>query len=52
MARVKAPEPTVGGDPKVFAGQVLVALDKANDRLVSVRRWYDRVVQDYAAGGS
>jgi hypothetical protein len=53
VAPVKAPEPTVGGDPKVFAGQALVALDKANGRLVSTRAWYEGVAQDYAttAGG-
>jgi len=49
VAPVKAPEPTVGGDPKVFAGQALVALDKANGRLVSARAWYESVAQDYAA---
>jgi len=49
VAPVKAPEPTVGADPKVFAGQVLVALDKANGRLVSARKWYEGVAQDYAA---
>jgi hypothetical protein len=49
VAPVKAPEPTVGGDPKVFAGQALVALDKANGRLVSTRAWYEGVAQDYAA---
>ncbi len=49
VAPVKAPEPTVGGDPKVFAGQALVALDKANGRLVSARAWYEGVAQDYAA---
>jgi hypothetical protein len=49
VAPVKAPEPTVGGDPKVFAGQALVALDKANGRLVSTRKWYEGVAQDYAA---
>ena len=49
VAPVKAPEPTVGGDPKAFAGQALVALDKANGRLVSARAWYEGVAQDYAA---
>ena len=49
VAPVKAPEPTVGADPKVFAGQALVALDKANGRLVSTRAWYEGVAQDYAA---
>ena len=49
VAPVKPPEPTVGGDPKVFAGQALVALDKANGRLVSTRAWYEGVAQDYAA---
>ena len=49
MAPVKAPEPTVGGDPKAFAGQALVALDKANGRLASTRKWYEGVAQDYAA---
>jgi len=52
VAPVKAPEPTVGADPKVFAGQALVALDKANGRLVSARKWYEGVAQDYSAGGS
>ena len=50
VAPVKAPEPAVGGDPKVFARQALVALDKANGRLVSTRKWYESVAQDYAAG--
>lgn len=49
MATVKPPEPKVGGGPKVFAGQALVALDKANGRLVSARKWYEDVAQDYAA---
>ena len=49
LAPVKPPEPTVGADPKVFAGQALVALDKANGRLVSTRAWYEGVAQDYAA---
>ena len=49
VAPVKAPEPSVGGDPKVFAGQALVALEKANGRLVSSRKWYEGVAQDYAA---
>ena len=49
VAPVKPPEPTVGADPKVFAGQALVALDKANGRLVSARKWYEGVAQDYAA---
>lgn len=49
VAPVKGHEPTVGGDPKVFAGQALVALDKANGRLVSTRKWYEGVAQDYAA---
>ena len=49
VAPVKAPEPTVGADPKVFAGQALVALDKANGRLLSASAWYEGVAQDYAA---
>ncbi len=49
VAPVKAPEPTVGADPKVFAGQALVALDKANGRLVSARARYEGVAQDYSA---
>ena len=51
VAPVKVPEPSVGGDPKAFAGQALVALDKANGRLISTKRWYDGVREDYATGG-
>jgi hypothetical protein len=49
VAPVRAPEPTLGGDPKVFAGRALVALHQANGRLVSTRAWYEGVAQDYAA---
>jgi hypothetical protein len=52
VAPVAVPEPKVGGDPKAFAGQALVALDKANGRLISTRKWYGGVVQDFATGAT
>ncbi len=51
---VPVPPPAVraGQDPKALAGAALVALDKANTRIVDLGQWYEGVRSDYARPGN